>query len=174
MNDILADYRRYKPGRKGGFFPVLLLAMANIGFRAVLFYRLARACRRRGLSIPAGLLDRMNLQWNHCSINSNARIGPGLRIAHVGGLVIGGKTQIGANCDIRQNTTLGGNSGKRRPGDDAWTQPKLGDDVRIGCHVAILGPIRIADGAVIGACALVINDIDEPGTYAGVPARRLQ
>ena len=174
MNDIIRDYRRCKPAGRAGIPGVILLAMTNIGFRAVLFYRLARACRRRGLTIPAGLLDRMNLGWNHCSINSNARIGPGFRIAHVGGIVIGGKTDIGADCEIRQNTTFGGNTGKHRPGDEAWTQPKLGDGVRVGCHVAILGPVRIADGAMIGACALVIHDIDEPGAYGGVPARRLQ
>ena len=33
--------------------------------------------------------------------------------------------------------------------------------------------ITICGGCMIGAGAVVVRDIEEPGTYVGVPARRL-
>lgn len=174
MKNLIADFHRCRPRAKAGVLSILLLALLDIGFRAVLFYRLAHACRLGRLFVLAGILDRLGLQINHCSISSTASIGPGFRIAHVGGIVIGGKTVIGANCDIRQNTTFGGNAGKRREDDPEWTQPRLGDNVSVGCHAVILGPVRVADGTMIGACALVISDIDVAGSYGGNPARRLR
>jgi len=174
MSNIHRDYLRCRPAGRPGVLAVVGLAIADVGFRAVLTYRLARACRTRGLATLAGILDRVNLHVNLCTISSAAEIGPGFRIAHVGGIVIGGKTRIGANCDMRQNTTLGGDTGKHREGDLSWTQPRLGDNILIGCNVAILGPVHIASDTVIGACALVIKDIDQPGSYGGVPAKRLR
>jgi serine O-acetyltransferase len=88
--------------------------------------------------------------------------------------VIGTRVVAGRNLEIRQGTTLGGSAGKCRQGDPMWTQPRLGDDVVIGCHAAILGPLKIGHGAVVGACALLLCDADSAGTYVGVPARRIR
>ncbi|MGL6233090.1 DapH/DapD/GlmU-related protein [Aeromonas rivipollensis] len=43
----------------------------------------------------------------------------------------------------------------------------------IGSNATIL-PVRICQGAVIGAGAVVTRDILIPGTYAGNPARLLR
>jgi acetyltransferase-like isoleucine patch superfamily enzyme len=45
--------------------------------------------------------------------------------------------------------------------------------VSIGSNCTIL-PVEIADGTVIGAGAVVVKDIRQPGVYAGNPARRLR
>jgi serine O-acetyltransferase len=173
MKKRIADFQRCGPGAEAGILSILMLSLLDIGFRAVLFYRLAHACRCRRLTVLAGIFDRMNLQMNHCSISSMASIGPEFGIANIGNIVIGGKAVIGANCDIRQNTTFGRNAGKRREDDPEWTQPRLGDNVRVDCHGVILGPVRVTDGTMIGASALVISDIDVAGSYGGVPARRV-
>ena len=49
----------------------------------------------------------------------------------------------------------------------------MGDDVSIGAGAVIL-PIGICAGTVIGAGAVVTRDIDVPGIYAGNPARLLR
>lgn len=46
----------------------------------------------------------------------------------------------------------------------------IGNNVWIGVNVTIVGPSRIADGAVIGANSFVTGDLLEPGVYAGSPA----
>lgn len=55
----------------------------------------------------------------------------------------------------------------------------IGGDVRIGAHVlvgsgAVVMPgLSICERAIIGAGAVVCSDITQPGTYVGVPARRV-
>ena len=56
----------------------------------------------------------------------------------------------------------------------------LGGAVQVGRHVlvgggaTVLPGLRIADDVVIGAGAVVCDDLLHAGVYAGVPARRLR
>ena len=104
-----------------------------------------------------------------CWIGTRAEIGGGLKIAHCTGLVIGAKTVIGRNCDVRQNTTLGANFQKTGP--DGRQSPVLGDSGSVGAGAVIIGPVRIGSHCVIGANAVVTRDIPDNMIAAGVPAR---
>ena len=110
--DIEIDYRRYsqKPGNTGRYIGK---AACNAGFRAVLLYRIGVWFRKRRVRVIPGVIERIMHHACHCWISLGAEIGPGLLITHVGEIVVGGQTQIGANCDIRQNVTLGETSIKR-------------------------------------------------------------
>lgn len=50
----------------------------------------------------------------------------------------------------------------------------LGNNVFVGPGVTVVSNVTICDDAVIGAGAAVISDITEPGTYVGVPARKVK
>jgi len=50
----------------------------------------------------------------------------------------------------------------------------IGDRVRIGAHSLIAYGVHICDDARIGALSFVRESIFEPGTYAGIPARRIR
>lgn len=65
---------------------------------------------------------------------------------------------------IGQNTTIGGRSGH-------YEVPKIGDNVDICAGARVLGPITIGNNVVIGANAVVINDIPDNAVVAGVPAK---
>ncbi len=82
-------------------------------------------------------------------IERGAKIGGGLIIAHYPGIVIGGGTQIGSNCTIFQNVTIGYRNGF----------PIIGNNVFIGAGSIIIGPVKIGDDVKIGAGAIVINDV---------------
>ena len=65
-------------------------------------------------------------------------------------------------------------SGKPAVGNRAvWKETKIGNQVSIGTKATIL-PVRICDKVVIGAGAVVTQDIDEAGIYAGNPARLIK
>lgn len=93
--------------------------------------------------------------------------GPGLSIAHYGQLVVNQNATVGKNCRIHEGVTIGATNGK----PDA---PKIGDNVFIASGAKIIGNIRIADDVAIGANAVVVKDILEPGvTVGGVPAKKI-
>lgn len=92
----------------------------------------------------------------------NTKIGGGLLIPHPNGLVFHPEVEIGPNCLIFQQVTLGSN-GKGFP--------RIGGHVDIGAGAKILGPITIGDHARIGANSVVINDVPSGVTVAGIPAK---
>lgn len=53
------------------------------------------------------------------------------------------------------------------------TLVEIGNDVWIGANVAILDGVKIRNGAIVGANALVTKDLDPYGIYAGIPARKI-
>lgn len=51
---------------------------------------------------------------------------------------------------------------------------KIGECVWLGIGAVVSNNVNICSGCVIGAGAVVIKDIDEAGTYIGVPARMIK
>jgi len=92
----------------------------------------------------------------------NCTLGGGLAIPHPNGIVIHPSSQIGPNCLIFQQVTIG----MRKGG-----VPTIGGHVDIGAGAKILGDLRIGDHATIGANAVVLIDVPPYGTAVGVPAR---
>lgn len=98
--------------------------------------------------------------------------GPGLSIAHYGCIVVSNLATVGEFCRIHENVTIGvtdeaywGNNGQAAT---------IGNRVFIATGAKIIGDVTIADDVVIGANAVVVKDILEPGTtWAGVPAKKI-
>ncbi|HWE28826.1 MAG TPA: serine acetyltransferase [Polyangia bacterium] len=99
------------------------------------------------------------------SLPAHARIGKGLYIGHFGSIVIHPDTMMGERCSISHGVTIGVLGGDREG------VPRLGNDVYVGSGAKILGPITVGDGAVIGANAVVLEDVPAGATAVGVPAR---
>ena len=95
----------------------------------------------------------------------NCKIGGGLLIPHPNGIVIHPGIEIGVNCLIFQNVTLG---------HRASGIPKIGGHVDIGAGAVVLGKITIGDHVRIGALALVVEDIPPGGTMVAPTAKLVQ
>ena len=52
--------------------------------------------------------------------------------------------------------------------------PTIGSSVMITCGAKVLGDITVGDGAVIGANAVVVKDVEPGAVMGGVPAVRLK
>lgn len=100
-------------------------------------------------------------------IQLGTRIGGGLLLTHPNGVVIHAAAEIGVNCLIFQQVTVGG--GGKKPG-----VPKLGGHVDVGAGAKILGGVVIGDHAKIGANAVVLDDVPAGATAVGVPARIIE
>ena len=149
----------------------LLRLLGRAGFLAVVLHRLGAAAFQRGRvgRVLAALLARLNQFLNGCDISNQAVIGPGFKLSHPYGVVIG-LARIGSNVMMLQNTTLG----MRRfsdPEADPALYPIIGDHVVICCGAVVVGPVRVGDHATIGANAVVLTDVPAGSTAIGVPAR---
>ena len=108
---------------------------------------------------------RLSLLLNF-TIPLNA-VGPGFSIAHPGTIIINPEARIGKNCRIQTGVTIGSTNGSDKA-------PRIGDNVFLGDGCKLIGDITIADDVAIGANAVVVKSIDEPGTtWGGVPAKKI-
>ncbi|MEK3749555.1 serine acetyltransferase [Paenibacillus sp. FSL E2-8871] len=100
-----------------------------------------------------------------------ASVDPSVQFIHNGlGCVIHPKAKVGPNCKIYQNVTLGGN-GKIINGKlENQGGPILEEGVVVFAGACILGPVVVGKGAVIGANAVVLNDVPPNTLAVGVPA----
>lgn len=105
-------------------------------------FKFHKLCIKYGFSIPLNVFDK------------------GLSIAHIGSIVVNGNAKVGQNCRIQEMVNIGATNGTS-------DSPQIGNNVFIGTGAKLIGGIKIADDVVIGANAVVVKDIDEPGTTWG-------
>jgi serine O-acetyltransferase len=142
------------------------------GIWALAIYRLQRTVRLARprwawlpVQIALVILRKILTIVTLVDLHPSAEIGPGLIIAHGGPVRVHGDTKIGADCSLHHVCTVGAGA---QPGGAV-----IGDQVYIGCHTSILGPVKIGDRATIAANSLVINDVPPGCTAIGVPAKIL-
>ncbi len=136
------------------------------GFKAVRAYRRANWFQRHGMKFIARAISQHSRRRTGIEIHPGATIGRGLFIDHGMGVVIGETTEIGDNCTLYQNVTLGG-TGK----DQGKRHPTLGNNVLIGAGAKVLGPFTVGDNARVAAGAVVLDAVPAGATAVGVPAR---
>lgn len=122
-----------------------------------------------------------------CSIANDVFIGPFVEIQK--DVIIGDRTKIQSHTFICELVSIGNDcfvghgvmfindlfsKGGPAMGDKTlWHSTKIGNNVSIGSNATIL-PVQICDNVVIGAGAVVTKNIDEPGIYAGNPAKKMR
>ncbi len=103
----------------------------------------------------------------------------GRGVAVMAGVVINPGTSIGEGCIINTGATV-----------DHDNRIEDFVHVSVGCHLAgtvtvgkstwigagtvVSNNVNICGGCMIGVGAVVVKDISEPGTYVGVPAKRIE
>lgn len=129
------------------------------GFRALAVHRYGNWLndRRKGLlrsTLRVFYILMNRYIRNHYGIELPLRtiVGRRVLIAHQSGIVISPYAEIGDDCLIRQNVTIGAVGSE----DEA---PKLGRGVKVGCGAVIVGKIRVGDGVFIGPNAVVMTSI---------------
>ncbi|MEZ5138495.1 MAG: hypothetical protein R2702_07360 [Acidimicrobiales bacterium] len=144
---------------------VLRLSVEMDAFGALVAYRAKAACRRRGIPVLPLVLHRIAIAWAGISIGDPVLVHPGVFFAH-GSVVIDGFVEVHPGVRFRPFVTIGL---KERN----LFGPTIGRDVKLGTGAKVIGPVTIGDGAVIGANAVVLDDVPAGATAAGVPARVL-
>lgn len=148
---------------------ILEVILLYPGFHALVFHRIAHFFYKIRLRFIARLISQISRFITGIEIHPGAEIGKRLFIDHGMGVVIGETTQIGDDCTIYHQVTLGG-TGK----DRNKRHPSLGNNVLVGTGAKVLGPIFIHDNVKIGAGAIVLKEVAKNTTVVGVPAKRVE
>ena len=169
---IFSDYQTMSlSGLKSTWLRVIILWLSRLAFRVVINYRLGHCFRTKNIRLLGWWFDRKNWKLG-VDICSAAQIGPGLRLAHPHGIVISGKAVIGHNAYIQQSVTIGGTTNKKRERDGKIQEVAyIGNNVQIGAGAKIIGPVTIGDHSIIGANAVVVNDVGNNILAVGIPAK---
>lgn len=100
-------------------------------------------------------------------INIGAVIGEGSMIDM--GAILGGRATVGKNCHIGAGTVLAGVI------EPPSAEPVvIEDNVLIGANAVVLEGIRVGEGAVVAAGAIVVDDVAPYTVVAGVPAKKIK
>ncbi len=164
LRDDMRAVRDHDPAARSNLEAVL----CHTPLHAIALYRVAhRLHARTGLKILARLVSAFARFLTGVEIHPGALIGRRFFIDHGTGVVIGETAEVGDECVIFHNVTLGG-TGKHR----GKRHPTVGDNVFIGTGATLLGPITVGSSARIGAGAFVcMRDVPPDCTAVGAPAR---
>ena len=91
----------------------------------------------------------------------STKVGKGLKYAHPYSTILNAES-IGDNFSFIHCTTIGKKDGRR---------PRIGNNVTLGCHVAIIGDINIGNNVTVGAGSVVIKDVPDNAVVVGNPAK---
>jgi len=161
FNDIKAIYEN-DPAAKGIQF------ILYPGWHAIVLHRyLSHPLFSLKLRFFARLFSQIGRLLTGIEIHPGAKIGRGLFIDHGSAIVIGETAELGKNCILFHNITLGGTGkhfGKRHP--------TIGNNVLIGTGATLLGPIIVGDNVKIGAESVIImHNIPSDCTVVGAPGK---
>ncbi|MFL5269773.1 MAG: serine O-acetyltransferase [Stellaceae bacterium] len=140
------------------------------GFQALLFHRFAHWLWQHQWLLLGRFVSHVGRVMTGIEIHPGARIGKRLFIDHGMGVVIGETAEIGDDCTLYHDVTLGGRAPQR--GEHGRKRhPTLGNGVIVGSGAQILGPFRVGDGARIAAQAVVLSEVPDGVTMVGPPGR---
>ena len=143
------------------------IAIANIEARK----RIAAECEKHGVRFATIISPDVKLRGELHTIGAGTIIATGCELAI--------NSHIGMQCILNTGVALGhdtvvGDFVDMMPYTAAMGDVNIGDECYFGVRATVINGITIAPHSKIGACACVIKNIGEPGTYVGVPAKRVK
>ncbi len=122
-----------------------------------------------------------------CKLGDSVFVGPFVEIQKTAS--VGARTKVQSHAFICELVTIGDDcfighgvmfindtfatGGPANGNKSLWQSTSVGNRVSIGSNASIL-PVSICDDVVIGAGAVVVKNITEPGVYIGNPVRKIR
>ncbi len=161
IDDLFAAFDRDPASRH-----VLEIFLFYRGFQALQVHRLAHYYWSDGRRSLARYIQSISVKCFSMDIHPGARIAGAVFIDHGTGIVVGETSRIDRNVSILHHVTLGG-TGKNH-GD---RHPKICEGVLLGAGCKILGNITVGRNSKIAAGSVVLKNVPEAVTVAGIPGK---
>ncbi len=149
-------------------------SLAHPGFHVLAVYRIGqwrlglRGPLRSAVTVFYKVVNNLVIRNLYgVELSEQARIGRRVHIGHTQTILIPPHCEIGDDCTLRHNLTIGYAGGASQPGDVA----KVGARVELAPGVHLIGRITIGDDAKIGPGSIVMTDVPPGSTVFAAPAR---
>jgi serine O-acetyltransferase len=142
---------------------MLRLAWVSDAFLALALYRVKARLQALGVPVLPRLAHRLAMAVAQVSIGDPVVMHPGVYIVH-GQVVVDGLVEIHSGAMLSPWVTIG-----LRAGDVQGAIVE--QNASIGTGAKVIGPVRIGAEAVVGANAVVVDDVPPGVTVVGAPAR---
>ena len=167
-DDIVKDllfFKNHDPACRYFSTPILFYK----GFQGLATYRAANCLWKNDRHTMALYIQNRSSEVFGVDIHPAATIDSSVMIDHATGVVIGEPSKINKGVSIFQGVTLGGKGFNR--GD---RHPKIEEGVSIFASSTILGNVTIGKNSVVAAGSLVLEDVENDSTVAGIPAKKIK
>lgn len=139
-----------------------LKAWVTDGTVAMVLYRCMQQSNRWRLAPLAMVFGKLNAFFGGCVIGRGADFGRRFVLIHSGGVYINSSVRGGSDVYVEHQVTIGAERDQ---------SPLVGNKVFLGAGAKVIGPVRIGNGAKVGANAVVVKSVAENTTVVGVPAK---
>lgn len=159
---IICDLYRVVP-EKASFF-AFYKGFRSPGFKYLFFRRLKD--HYGGIPLLGFIIKLFLRRYMYkYGFQIGGKLGKGLFIGHFGTIVVSVNAEIGENCNLAHNVTIGAARGKR------LGAPKIGDLVWIGTGAVIVGNIEIGNNVLISPNSFVNFDVPSNSIVLGNPGK---
>ena len=141
-------------------------ALTRLGFYSSIFYRISRCLVKHRLSFIGRAIQFLSTLLTGAEISNKAIIGPGLKILHASGVLIGPTTILGARSVICECSSITG--GREKVGIEKQI---IGDSIWLSAGGRIMGDVILGDKVWIGPNSVVLKDVKSNMMAFGIPAR---
>jgi serine O-acetyltransferase len=162
LRETIRTYRERDPAARSS----LEVLLCYPGLHAVMWHTLSHWLWQNRLYLLGRFSSHIARWLTGIEIHPAAKLGRRLVIDHGMGVVIGETAEVGDDCYLYHQVTLGvarTSGGKRHP--------TVGNNVIIGAGAKVLGPIMVGNNARVGANSVVLDNVPNDTTVVGMPAR---
>jgi sugar O-acyltransferase (sialic acid O-acetyltransferase NeuD family) len=117
------------------------------------------------------IVSKFTFISNNCSMGNGVNIMPFASV--YGNGQIGEGVLLNSYASVHHDARIGSYS-EISPGARILGFCKIGNNCSIGANAVVLPGITICDNVIIGAGTIVTKNIEDPGTYIGVPAKKMK
>ena len=160
---LLREDVRIHSGRKHFFITL----MTNHSLRMLRWARIKTHAYRAGWPVIPLVADLVLLYLFSTQIGGDVRLGRRVKFPHPLGIVLGQSAEVGDDCVIFQNVTLGGH-GRRQ---NKQRYPILKTGLTVYPNSVLIGGIVLEHDVTVGAGSVVNKSVEEGKTVVGAPAR---